>query len=137
MLSFEAYILLNFVCALFTLIIVIYRYASFRIGMSRRGDLHEASKRDDEYDSRRECLLFGRAVDRLYLRSGLSSGRAQPEWQRGTSHVEDPRVTRPLLTREFTIARCSSFIGRHSAYIDRKIRVERAACVRGRGYSRS
>lgn len=41
-------------------------------GMSRRGDLHEASKRDDEYDSRRECLLFGRAVDRLYLRSGLS-----------------------------------------------------------------
>lgn len=108
----------------------------FRIATGRH-DAAIRTKRDGEYDSSRECLLFGRVVDRLYLRSGLSSGRAQAEWQRGTSHVEDPRVTRPLLTREFTIARCSSFIGRHSAYIDREIRVERAACVRGRGYSRS
>lgn len=84
-----------------------------------RDDPHERSKRDDgdEYRGLAECLLFGRAVDRLYLRSGLSCWcRARSEWQRGTRHVEDsPRHTAeqpPLLTGEFTIARCSSFIER-------------------------
>lgn len=66
-----------------------------------------------------ECLLFGRAVDRLYLRSGLSSWpcsawmakRNEARWRTPRHTAERP----PLLTGEFTIARCSSFIERHSA----------------------
>lgn len=126
------------------LIIAIYRYAELSNGngMPRDATICTNGRRE----RRRvlglaECLLFGRAVDRLYLRSGLSSWpcstwmakRNEARWRSPRHTAEQP----PLLTGEFTIARCSSFIERLT-YIHREIRGERAACVSyGRGYSRS
>jgi len=57
------------------LIIVIYRYASSLVRQrdAARSDDPRAEKRREMASTRpAECLLFGRAVDRLYLRSGLS-----------------------------------------------------------------
>lgn len=103
------------------LIIAIYRYASSRMATGCHGTRRSARTVEER---RRvlglaECLLFGRAVDRLYLRSGLSSWpcsiwmakRNEARWR----SLPFPRHTTkqsPLLTGEFTIARCSSFIER-------------------------
>lgn len=67
--------------------------------MPRSDDLREEKQREMANTSLTECLLFGRAVDRLYLRSGLSLSlswlRAQclNGKEEATSHVEDVRVT--------------------------------------------
>lgn len=107
-----------------------------------RRSARTVGEKDDEYWVLAECLLFGRAVDRLYLRSGLSSWlRAQPEWQRGTRHVEDPRVIRRT-SRRYSPGNLQSRAAHPLLSglrtIHREIRGERAACVSyDRGYSRS
>lgn len=48
--------------------------------MPRSDDLREEKQREMANTSLTECLLFGRAVDRLYLRSGLSLSLS-PGWE--------------------------------------------------------
>jgi len=78
-----------------------------------------------------ECLLFGRAVDRLYLRSGLSSWpcsiwmakRNEARWRFPPSHGGAAAAThRGIYNRAL-------FILYWAAYVHREIRGERAACV--------